>query len=107
MAVKLDTAGLDDLIRTLDGKIDDATRATALAVEGEAKVRIPVDTGAAKNSLNTRKISSKRYYVEDGVEYGIHLELGTSRMQAQPFLVPAVEKVEPQWIRLIREAFGE
>ena len=31
------------------------------------------------------------YIVQDGVEYVIFQELGTSRAAAQPFLVPAVE----------------
>ena len=32
-------------------------------------------------------------FVKDGVEYGIYQEMGTSRMSAQPFMVPAVEAV--------------
>ena len=36
--------------------------------------------------------------VADGVEYGIWQETGTSKMAAQPFMVPAVDAVRPGWV---------
>ena len=34
-----------------------------------------------------------RWIIRDGVEYGIYVELGTSRMSARPSLIPAVEVI--------------
>lgn len=39
-------------------------------------------------------------YVADGVEYGIHQEMGTVRQgYAQPFMLPAVEAVRASWLK--------
>lgn len=40
---------------------------------------------------NVADAKTKRHVIADGVEYGIYVELGTSRMSAQPFLVPSFE----------------
>lgn len=40
--------------------------------------------------------------VADGVTYGIYQELGTSKMAAQPFMVPAVEAVRPGFNQAFR-----
>lgn len=34
---------------------------------------------------------TSRWIIADGVEYGVYVELGTSRMAARPALVPAFE----------------
>ena len=91
--IRLDTRELDRIARGLNTNADRIVRGIALEVEAAAKPNAPVDTGALKNSIRTRKIKEKMYHVEDGVEYGIYQELGTSRMSKHPFLVPAVERV--------------
>lgn len=90
---KLDTRKLDAIAAGLGVNTDQALASIAFQVEGEAKVRAPVDTGALKNSLHTEKKRRGLYWVGDGVEYGIYQEMGTHKMAAQPFLVPAVEAV--------------
>ena len=49
-------------------------------------VRLDAITAAAKHNPHRRIIA-------DGVEYGIYVELGTTRMIARPFLVPNFERV--------------
>jgi HK97 gp10 family phage protein len=90
--VKLDTRTLDKWIAMTGQSVDKAMSGIAFQVEGEAKNLAPVATGALKNSLNTQKQSEAHYTVSDGVEYGIYQELGTGKMSAHPFMIPAVEK---------------
>lgn len=90
--LKLDTEVLDKYAEHLGVNMDRAIAAIAHQVEGYAKDNAPVDTGALKNSLNTSKEGEAKYYVQDGVEYGLFVELGTYKMSAQPFLIPAMEQ---------------
>jgi len=91
--VRLDTRRLEQIANGLNSDVDSVLGILAHQVEGISKALAPVDTGALKSSLNTRRIKQNEWRVQDGVEYGIYQELGTSKMAAQPFLVPAVEKV--------------
>lgn len=91
--VKLDTKVLDRMRKDLDMNTDQVLAGIAHAVEGEAKLKAPYLTGALKNSIITVKKKLNLYWVQDGMEYGIYQELGTSRMAAHPFMVPAVEAV--------------
>lgn len=56
-------------------------------------------TGATALSAGLRKVSAQidakgvTYVVGTPVEYSVYVELGTSRMAAQPYLRPAVERV--------------
>jgi hypothetical protein len=95
-------------------------RRTAFAIERDAKMRAPVDTGALRASIYTvthgtsgysrgiRSVARRRgksaqapsigspaspleAIVAVGVNYGIYVELGTHKMAAQPYLIPAAE----------------
>lgn len=61
-----------------------------LVAEGYAKRLCPVDTGRLRNSI-THAIDGDEMaaYIGTNVEYGPHVELGTSKQKAQPFLTPA------------------
>ena len=98
--IKLDTDALDRFAAGLNVSTDRALHAVALQAEGHAKNAAPVLTGALRGSINTQQIRIGTYWVQDGVEYGIFQELGTSKMAAHPFMVPAVENA----IRDIAEA---
>lgn len=50
-----------------------------------------VDTGALRASIKAIRKGRYVWWVQDGVPYGVHLEIGTSRMAARPFLRPVVE----------------
>jgi hypothetical protein len=109
--VKLDTKKLDALTRETPLKAKEIIRSSSFQIEGWAKERVPRDpkrppknpkipvTGALRNSINTEIINSGfTGIVSDGVEYGIYQELGTSRIPARPWLVPAVERMAKEWI---------
>lgn len=56
----------------------------------EAKAIAPVDTGALRDSIQKTKEEQFKYIIHDDVEYGIHQELGSYKMRAQPFLRPSL-----------------
>ena len=121
--VEVDTRKLNRLIRKIPGNVADAVASVAFAIEREAKINAPVDTGALRNSIYARigrngggnfseiagQVSSANgdarvgelpqpenettAYVGPSVEYAVYVELGTSKMAAQPYLTPAVNAV--------------
>jgi HK97 gp10 family phage protein len=106
VSVKLDTSVLDRMIAEHEREASQIVRAGAFAIEGHAKDKAPVDTGALKNSIEAEERSGPlAWWVHDGVEYGIYQELGTSRMAAQPFLTPAVEGVRKRWNDMWKDFF--
>ena len=104
--MSLDDRKLRKIMATLDPRAEQILGSSAFAIEGGAKMRAPVMTGALRNSLHTEKKGHLHYRIADGVEYGIYQELGTHRMAAQPFLIPAVEEERPylnkRWAELFK-----
>ena len=85
-------------------------RKTALDVEASAKVYAPVDTGFLRTSIgNTVTIGGDVIEAEVGptAEYGLYVELGTSRMAPQPYLAPAFDRVEPGFVAAMEQIGGE
>lgn len=79
----------------------------ALAFEGEGYVKRSftvspsspgeapgVDTGALRASIHVETLSRFRRAIVAGTDYAIHLEFGTSRMGARPFMSPMVIHVQ-------------
>ncbi len=81
----------DKAIQNMEDAINKALTASALVVEGQAKALCPVDTGNLRNSI-THEVEGKEARVGTNVEYAPFVELGTSKMAAQPFLNPALEQ---------------
>lgn len=89
----------------LSGPARDLVRKTAADIEGDAKRLVPVDTGNLKNSI-THQTAGNAYYSEAEIgptaDYGIYVELGTSRMTARPYMGPAADRHLP----LFEQALG-
>ena len=64
------------------------------------------DTGHLTNSVSHRMTGPTEGVVEVGAEYGVYLEMGTSRMAPRPFLGPAVEKVWPEFEAAMEKITG-
>lgn len=79
-------AEVDALVTVLVAKI-------AKDIEAWAKVHAPIDTGFLRGSIRAEAESSHSWRVIVGAEYGAYVELGTVNMEAQPYLMPAVEMV--------------
>jgi len=116
--LKTHIEGMDEVIKQMEEMgdaatevLDKASKAGADIVLFEAKQRVPVDTGRLKESLILKKsklkkahIKSQYYVTKKGrVKYFAPVELGTSKMKAQPFLRPAVDKNMRKVARTINE----
>ena len=77
--------------------LSEVVKETALRIEGRAKQLAPVDTGFLRNSIMTNAEGLLTYTVNVGAEYGIHVEYGTYKMSAQPYLRPAVNYAKPHF----------
>jgi HK97 gp10 family phage protein len=53
---------------------------------------VPRDTGNLARSIANKKVNELHYQVHTEAGYGAYVELGTSRMQARPYLAPAFEQ---------------
>ena len=70
-------------------------------VESSAKLRCPVRTGNLRGSINHRRIDNETVRIGTPVEYAPYVELGTQKMAAQPFLVPALKESKRDVIRIL------
>ena len=90
ISVSVDTSKLDAIIAKLPGNRDKIIKAAAFHVLGEARRRAPVATGALRD--NSEVTDGDGYKnIEFHQEYAAYVELGTYKMNARPFLTPAVE----------------
>lgn len=132
-AVKLDTRILDKLTVELRPKVKAAVDKSAFRVESKAKQGSPLKTGANRNSGYTNTGNGSNYsqsassaksanpgavvdseiqppddmtdIVGFSMEYSLWLEIGTGKMAARPYLVPAVESEEKELTQAIKDAF--
>lgn len=60
------------------------------------------DTGKLVGSIKAKPIKPTEYYVVANAKYAIPLEIGTRRMAARPFMLPAVNQVRGSFILAIQ-----
>ncbi|MDO4952398.1 MAG: HK97 gp10 family phage protein [Synergistaceae bacterium] len=133
MAVKAygDRVVIEELRRLQDGvladKIGGAVKKAAELIKDEAQKRVPVRTGALKNSIkakmtaklrgkvfcdypNTgrlRKTKTKKQAAGSKEYYAFAVEYGTRHVVEQPFLKPAAEAKAMEAADLIMDAMKE
>lgn len=79
-------------------------RKAAFDIEGQAKNRAPVDTGALKSSISTEfEDNGLTGIIAPHVEYATFVEFGTRRMSAQPYMTPAAEAVAPAFVGAMKQ----
>ena len=93
ITVKLDTRQLERIAKDLNSNVDDVIGTLAYQLEGYAKAIVPVKTANLKNSIESKRVKINHWQVNVWADYGIHVEFGTYKMRAQPFLVPGTHKV--------------
>jgi HK97 gp10 family phage protein len=64
---------------------------TILAIETQAKIKVPVDTGALRASIQTEMETETSGVVSTNQEYAAYVEYGTVNMAARPYMTPAAE----------------
>lgn len=91
--------------------LDNAAKAGATDVLSEARRRAPVDTGRLRDSLVLKKRKVRKpnvlssYIVTGGkgAAYFVPVELGTSKMKAQPFLRPAIDENRSRVAKIVND----
>ena len=84
--------------------INAATRKAVMDIEGRAKGRAPVDTGFLRSSIQGSMTGETEGRVDALAHYAVFVEFGTSRMGAQPYLIPAAEEVAPVYKQAVKAA---
>lgn len=87
---------VERLLKQTGHKLTDAIKGavaeTALNVERNAKQATPVDTGRLRSSIGVSFDGNRLGAdVATNVEYAPHVEFGTVKQEAQPFMTPARE----------------
>ena len=96
------TSNKDLIENTSNEAIERALEAIGLQCEGYAKMLCPVDTGRLRNSItHSVDASEQKVYVGTNVEYAAYVEMGTSRMRAQPYLQPAVTNHADEYSEMV------
>lgn len=110
--VKLDTKVLDKITAELRPKAREIINKYGVVIAGAAAKNAPVDTGALRNSIvsESQMTDDLTYTVQDGVEYGIWVEIGHmasngKHVAAQPFLVPAIEQWRDKFLAAFEGLF--
>lgn len=91
VSVQKDTRVLEKILAQLHPKTEAVLRDAAFRIQADAAIHAPYDTGALSNSMTAEPDTPLTWIIRDGVQYGIFNEMGTVKMPARPFLVPAVE----------------
>lgn len=73
--------------------LEDAVAKTANDIQADAQASAPVDTGALRSSISA-DVRGTEAEIGPTVHYGGYVELGTSKMSAQPYLYPAADTHE-------------
>lgn len=100
------------MVRLIANKVKKARIATdreldlsSKRIERMAKVKVPVDTGALKNTIFSAKAGNLTYKVTAPQHYAIYVEKGTRKMRAQPYLKPALDAERPKLISNLRKLY--
>ena len=117
ISYKVDTRPLEALIKKMDGDLGDWLRGVAGEMANDVKTSFNtgprgrayprgngkvhyastagnppnVDTGALRASIRVIKKGKYVFWVADGVNYGIGLEIGTTRIRPRPFMRPVFD----------------
>lgn len=85
------TSNKAERLQDIKSKTARALEVIGGTAEGYAKQLCPVDTGNLRNSITHQMRCENTVAVGTNVHYAPYVELGTSKMRAQPYLRPAVE----------------
>lgn len=85
-------------------EIDKAMKTIGIKAEGYAKKNLTdkgaVDTGRLRNSV-THTNDKNTVYIGTNVEYAPYIEMGTSKMDARPYLGPAITEHADEYKEII------
>ena len=88
--------------RRVERHLEQAVAKTGRDIAADAQASAPVDTGALRNSISA-DVGGMEAVVGPTVHYGGYVELGTSKMRAQPYLFPAADKHTPAFVDAVAD----
>lgn len=97
---------VEDISQEVEDEVRNHVAETAYKVETDAKLLTPVDTGHLRRSIVTEMdIRGKGFVATVGTntEYALHVEFGTYKTTAKPFLIPAYVKHKQKFERKLQE----
>ena len=80
----------------------DGLEAGARVVEAHSKILCPVDNGFLRNSIQVDSVTPIEAIIAPHTEYAEHVEFGTERQAAQPYMRPALDEHEAEILDAIR-----
>lgn len=95
MSFKINNQAIKNIKVALSDGLVDATD----ILEKKAKSNAPKDTGELANSIDSAPIGDLKRRVGTDVEYAPHVEFGTFKQAARPFLRPAVKQSRDKMLR--------
>ena len=81
----------------------DGLEAGARIVETHSKILCPVDTGFLRSSIQVDSVTPMEAIIAPHTDYAEHVEFGTSRMEAQPYMRPALDEHEAEIVQAVRD----
>lgn len=72
---------------------------TLFDIETGAKLRVAVDTGALRASIQGEMTGETSGEVATNIEYSVYQEYGTIHMPAHPYMTPAAEAARRPFMR--------
>lgn len=92
----------------LPAKTKAVVKKASFDVEAQGKNRVPVDTGALKNSISTEfEDGGLTGIIAPHTDYALFVELGTRRQSAQPYMIPAADAVRPAFVAACKQMLKE
>lgn len=105
------TDNLDEVLSKIDSALTAGLVEIGATAQGYAKDNAPVRTGTLRDSIGVKvKPNDKEVYIGTMIDkfpedpYGKYVELGTSKMVAQPFLRPAATEHSAEYKKLMEES---
>lgn len=108
VAYKIEFNHFAQIAARLPGAVAEEVERAAFAIEGDAKVRCPVDTGNLRSSISAERTRNDglQWRVGTGVEYAEFVEYGVRSKPGypvQPYLTPAAEAEKPRFVEALRD----
>ena len=91
------------VLRALESAAKSGLTAIGESAVSHARERVPVDTGALRDSIEAT-VEGDTLTVGSDKEYALPVETGTYKMAARPYLKPAMSEHSAEYERIMRDA---
>jgi HK97 gp10 family phage protein len=97
-----------EIAAAMPERASQVVRKASFDIEGQAKNRCPIETGALHDSILTKfENNGLTGIIAPHMDYATFVEFGTKRMSAKPYMLPAAEAVAPAYIAAMKQMLQE